>query len=76
MRRIVFMIVLVLLLVFLTACAASQLQGDVAALPDTSSVQEEVKTGGCPRGIHDDAYPGLCPLYVDKNENNECDLGE
>ncbi|MBN1175477.1 DUF4405 domain-containing protein [Candidatus Woesearchaeota archaeon] len=37
---------------------------------------KNIKTGGCPYGVEDDPYPGLCGLYKDRNENGLCDYGE
>lgn len=48
-------------------------------LNDTSKELSEnvlIQTGGCPHGIHDDPAPGLCGLYIDKDNNGECDHGQ
>jgi NapH/MauN family ferredoxin-type protein len=42
---------------------------------DYSALQSQ-KTIECPWGIHDDAYPGQCGIYVDKNNDGICDLSE
>lgn len=68
---------LLLLLLFLSACSFSS---EVVAVHEDVTTptfsDATVQTGGCPRGIHSDPYPGICPLYRDINNNGECDLGE
>jgi hypothetical protein len=51
------------LLIFVFGCATN------ASIPTGNSV-------ACPKGITNDPYPGSCGMYVDKNENSYCDLGE
>jgi hypothetical protein len=30
----------------------------------------------CPRGLENDAYPGVCGLYADEDNNQVCDYSE
>ena len=41
-----------------------------------SSEETGTKATACPHGLVNDAYPGKCGRYVDKNGNGICDLSE
>jgi len=61
----------ILLLLFITGCATS-----ATVEKPTSVIEEPDGKLTCPRGITDDAYPGICGQYVDNNKDGFCDHGQ
>ncbi|MBW2981554.1 hypothetical protein KY343_01610 [Candidatus Woesearchaeota archaeon] len=61
-KRIILIILLVSIL-FLVGCT------------QTDSIGSTIKTQ-CPIGLVNDEYPGSCAKYIDRNNNNICDLSE
>lgn len=41
----------------------------------TTSIVQKIEAS-CPRGEVNDPYPGMCGLYVDKDNDDICDLSE
>ncbi len=74
MKRIV--LTLILLTLFLSACTSPTANVTKTEETQTPTYTQDVATGGCPRGKHNDPYPGICVLYKDQNSNGECDYGE
>jgi len=43
--------------------------------PQEKEIVKQVKAT-CPKGIHDEGYPGTCYFYDDQDSNGLCDLSE
>ena len=63
-----------MLILFMFSSCNPQTTGEV--IQETNTHNQIDNTPSCPRGIEHDPYPGVCPLYIDKNSNGECDYGE
>lgn len=64
-------IILLFLVLLLSACSA---EASVNTKVVAENIEEEPKLS-CPRGIHNDPYPGRCPLYTDSDSDGFCDYG-
>jgi hypothetical protein len=74
--KIVIALTLLMLLSSLLA-GCSQEKGTADDQQNVSLSQNTLSGGAeCPRGVEDDPYPGSCGLYVDKNNDGFCDLGQ
>jgi len=58
------MIVTIMLIFIFLFSATNGLVGEVYAWDD------------CPKGLVNDEYPGICPRYIDTDENGICDHSE
>ena len=66
-------ITLLVLILVLSACATSSPE-NTNNLSENLELESHI-SDTCPRGIHDDPAPGMCPLYIDENSDGFCDYG-
>lgn len=72
MRRELFILGLIAVLTLFVAGCSSEAQESQEHAQEVV-VQESLHD--CPRGITHDPAPGVCPLYVDANNDGYCDHG-
>lgn len=65
---------IIILLLLLSACSvdSATMQKQIAPVQEQNEPEDKAT---CPRGLHEDPYPGVCALYSDKNDDGFCDLG-
>jgi hypothetical protein len=66
--KIILTLILLLMLTTLVGCAQETLE--------TKTLEENIYSGSCPKGLINDPYPGECGQYIDKNNDNICDRSQ